>query len=169
MPVKGCAGTSERDPLPRPTSLVMICVRRLHLMSALALAVLFGGTGRSRLFAVEESVPAASADGFEGENLTLKAEVEGGEAPFRYLWFKDHVPVAGAVNAELKFEPLTRNDAGTYWVTVFNDSGSTTSAREVITVRPAKPSRLANVSVVGPASDRLIVGFTLGGSGTTEA
>jgi hypothetical protein len=47
--------------------------------------------------------------------------VEGGQGPFHYLWFKDHLPIPGATNPELTFDSLRASDSGTYWVTVFND------------------------------------------------
>ena len=140
--------------------------RRLQLVCLLALAVLAGGAGCLPLAAAEEASPAASGDLLEGQSLILKAEVEGGEAPFYYLWFKDYLPLTNSVEPELRFDFLRPSDAGTYWVTVFNDAGSTTSASEVITIRSSRPSRLTNVSVVGSARDRIIVGFTMGGNGT---
>jgi hypothetical protein len=83
------------------------------------------------------------------------------------MWFKDYMPIQGAVEPELRFEAVQPSDAGIYWVTVFNDGGSTTSPMETIVVRVAGASRMANVSVVGSARDRIIVGFTLGGNGAT--
>ena len=145
----------------------MIRVRRPQFLALLALAVLLGRSGWFDVFAAEELGPPAAAEVFEGQRLTLKAEVEGGEGPFHFLWFKDHMPIIGATDSELAFESLRRSDSGTYWVTVFNDGGSTTSAPEVISVVTGQPSRLANVSIVGSVSDRMIVGFTLGGNGVT--
>jgi hypothetical protein len=110
----------------------------------------------------------------EGQTLTLKAEVEGGEGPFHYLWFKDFVPLVGATYAQISFESIRVSDAGIYWVTVFNDAGAVTSVPEIIRVRAAafssdvtEPSRLANVSIVAFAPDRVRVDFTLGGNGTS--
>ena len=145
----------------------MIRLRRLQFVPLLALAVLFGRPGGSVLFAADAATASAADEAFEGQSLTLRAEVEGGEGPFRYLWFKDYVPLLDATSAELKFDALKPTDAGTYWVTVFNDGGSTTSTPEIISVRRAQPSRVANVSVVGSAGERMLVGFTLGGNGTT--
>jgi hypothetical protein len=145
----------------------MIRVRRPQFLALLALAVLVGSTGSLGVFAADDLAPSAAAEVFEGQRLTLKAEVEGGEGPFHYLWYKDHLPLVGAVQSELTFESLQRSDSGTYWVTVFNDGGSTTSAPEVITVVTGRPSRLSNVSIVGSVRDRVIVGFTMGGNGVT--
>jgi hypothetical protein len=142
-------------------------LRRLQIAPLLALAVLLGVTGRSRLSAADDAAPAESGELAEGQSLTLKAEVNGGEGPFHYLWFKDYEAIPGAVSPELRFESLRPGDSGTYWVTVFNDSGSTTSPPEHVIVRSGTSSRMTNVSVVGSADDRIVVGFTLGGSGTS--
>lgn len=139
--------------------------RRFPLVAILALAVLCcGSAGMSALRASELASPDADVL-LEGQSLTLKAEVEGGVAPFRYLWFKDYSPIPGAVEPELRFESLRLSDSGQYWVTVFNDGGSTTSAMETLVVRSGEPGRLANVSIVGSANDRIVVGFSLGGAG----
>jgi hypothetical protein len=137
---------------------------RWFQLPALVLAVVLGTTGG---IALSADNPGSIGDVFEGEPLTLRAEVEGGQAPFHYLWFKDYIPISGATNPELRFEAMSRSDSGTYWVTVFNDSGSATSPPEVITVGPGKPSRLGNVSIVSSAQERVVVGFTLGGAGTS--
>jgi hypothetical protein len=144
----------------------MTRLRRLQIAPLLALAVLFGGSGSINLSAADEAAPAVSGELFEGQPLTLRAEVDGGQGPFHYLWFKDFLPIPGAVHPELRFESLRLGDAGTYWVTVFNDGGSATSASEIVVVRQGKPSRMTNVSVAGLAGDRIVVDFTLGGTGT---
>ncbi|MGH7957416.1 MAG: immunoglobulin domain-containing protein [Opitutaceae bacterium] len=145
----------------------MFRVRWLRCIHTLALAIFSGVTRCFDVLAADEPALVANNDVFEGQELTLKAEVEGGKGPFHYLWFKDLMPIPGAVEPELKFQPLRLTDSGVYWVTVFNDGGSTTSASEILTVRPGRQSWLANVSVVGPSSDRVIVAFTLGGNRTT--
>ena len=101
-------------------------LRWLQIAPLLALAVLFGGSGWSRLSAADDAAPPASDELFEGQSLTLKAEVDGGEGPFHYLWFKDFLPMPGAVHPELKFESLRLSDAGTYWVieTMLRESAS---------------------------------------------
>jgi hypothetical protein len=131
----------------------------------LAFAVVCGGAVSVGVSRASESATPDDGVLLEGQSLTLKAEVEGGVAPFRYLWFKDFSPIPGAVAPELRFESLRLSDAGQYWVTVFNDGGSTTSAIETLVVRSGEPGRLANVSIVGSANDRIVVGFTLGGAG----
>lgn len=147
----------------------MIRLRRSLLLPMLALAVFFGGSGGLGVSAAEEPEQPANAEVFEGQTLTLRAEVEGGVPPFRYLWFKDYSPLPDATEPELKFVSIRASDAGNYFVTVFNDGGSVTSAIDTIVVRTGSPSRLANVSIVGSARDRVIVGFTLGGKGASGA
>lgn len=141
---------------------------RVFITQVLALIEFAFILGCSSAIAFSADV-AGHASAFEvaaGQSLTLEAEVEGGQGPFHFQWFKDYAAIPGAVYPELKFEAIAASDAGSYSVTVFNDGGSQTSAPEIITVRDGKSSRLANVSVVATARDPVLVGFSLGGRGT---
>jgi hypothetical protein len=111
---------------------------------------------------------AQDGDLVEGQRLVLRAEVEGGEAPFTYIWFKDYVPVAGGTDAELVFPTLQVSDSGSYTVTVSNAGGYATSNADVVRVKPGSaPGRLSNLSVITSSEGPVIVGFTVGGAGAS--
>jgi pectinesterase len=52
-----------------------------------------------------------------------------------YQWFKNDIPVKGATKSRLSLNKVTSKDAGTYTVTVKNDSGVVTSNKATISVR----------------------------------
>ena len=105
----------------------------------------------------------------EGQSLRLAAEVGGGDAPFSYQWFKDGAPVAGATRQRFELAAVRHSDAGLYAVVVSNAGGSSASLPVMLTVSAARPSRLANVSILAAAAEPVFVGFTLGGGGAAES
>jgi hypothetical protein len=163
-----CSRSCDRDPDSRVLAfqLAMFRPRRLLFFTMLALVALSGGAGSIDVFAEEEAESAVNGELVEGQSLTLRADVEGGIGPFRFQWFKNFVPIAAA-GRELRFDSIQLSDAGTYWVTAFNDSGSVTSEPDTLVVRAGEPSRLANVSIAASLGERVIVGFALGGDGTS--
>ncbi|MBL9212393.1 MAG: immunoglobulin domain-containing protein [Opitutaceae bacterium] len=99
----------------------------------------------------------------EGQPLKLAAEVGGGDAPFTYQWYKDGAPVAGATQPRFELAAGRHSDAGLYAVVVANAGGSAASLPIILTVTAARPSRLANASIMTAAEEPVIVGFTVGG------
>jgi hypothetical protein len=82
------------------------------------------------------------------------------------------VPVAGATGATFTVKPLTPADAGIYFCTVTNSSGSVDSAGCIIAVAAtsANPGRLINLSVLtslATAGDNFSLGYVV--SGATQA
>lgn len=103
-----------------------------------------------------------------GQMATLSVSAIG-TAPLTYQWRRDGVAIAGATGATLTLTPSQVGSAA-YTVVVANAIGSTTSAPATLTVKSANPGRLTNLSirtVAGAGSGSLIVGFVLGGSGTS--
>ena len=68
-----------------------------------------------------------------GSPGTLTAGATG-TSTITYQWHKDGSPILGANNATLTFGSATRTDAGDYFVTAGNDSGSLTSRVARVTV-----------------------------------
>lgn len=67
-----------------------------------------------------------------GENLTLVtvASVNG----LSYQWFKNNIPIAGAVNPAYTINPFAAGDVGTYHCVVTNGCGSIKSSDAIITL-----------------------------------
>ena len=88
-----------------------------------------------------------------------------------YQWKKGGVNVAGATSAQLVITNSQASDAGSYTVTATNGSGSATSTAAVLAVATSSdPGRLINASVriiSGSDANVLIMGFVLGGQGTS--
>jgi sugar lactone lactonase YvrE len=104
-----------------------------------------------------------------GAAVTLSVTASGTVST--YQWFLNGVAVAGATTSVYTIPRATSPNAGTYTVVVSNSAGSTTSNAATLNVNaPENPGRLINLSVLsmtGPGSQLLIVGFVSGGSGTS--
>jgi len=104
-----------------------------------------------------------------GAAVTLSVTASGTVST--YQWYLNGVAVAGATTSTYTISRVTSTNAGTYTVVLSNSAGSTTSNAATLTVRAAEnPGRLVNLSVLsmtGPGSQLLIVGFVSGGSGTS--
>lgn len=104
-----------------------------------------------------------------GSNVTI-AVTASGSGPLTYQWSKDGRPIAGANYFILALSNVTNNDAGSYSVAITNGVGNTTSRAATLVVSAAV-SKIVNVSVrtaAGTASETLIVGFVVAGSGGTK-
>src|SRR6187549_2628002 len=118
----------------------------LRLVFGLALCVFSGCAGGISGLRAQDG-----GELVEGQRLVLRADVEGGEPPFTYVWFKDYVPLQGKTDAALELRALQASDSGSYMVMVSNAGGYVTSAPEVVVVksgRASATSRLSNLSVV---------------------
>lgn len=102
----------------------------------------------------------------EGKSATMVVSIGGGTPPFTFQWRKNGATISGATDVVLALAPLSLGDSGDYTVTVTNAQGSETSPPATLLVRPARPSRLSNVSVLAAVEPALIVGFALSGNDT---
>jgi hypothetical protein len=103
-----------------------------------------------------------------GQNATFTVTATGTPAP-TYQWRKNGAAITGATSATLSLSNVQDADAGSYDVIVSNSAGSLTSTAAVLTVassRLANFSALANAGATGDQT--LIVGFTIGGTGTKQ-
>ncbi|QYM80015.1 hypothetical protein K0B96_05190 [Horticoccus luteus] len=116
----------------------------------------------ARFFTV--SVFPASAAIAPGGGLILTAEVSGASS-FSYQWYRNGVPLAGAVQPALSLSAMSAAQTGNYHVVVANQELSVASAAVRVTMG-GTASRLANISTRGrvAAGDQvMIVGFVVSG------
>jgi len=86
-----------------------------------------------------------------------------------YQWYNNGVAISGATASTYIISSVQISNAGNYTVKVSNTSGSIYSNTVALNVLN-DPGRLTNLSVLsldGPGSQLLTVGFVTGGSGTT--
>lgn len=103
--------------------------------------------------------------------LRAEAAAAGGVT---YQWRKDGVALPGATSATLTLAAATAANAGSYTVVVTAAGRSLESSPAVVTVNAAtagpEVSRIANLSIrtnAGTGAQTLIVGFVIGGGGTS--
>ncbi len=115
--------------------------------------------------------PAAVSSTVNG-SATFTVAVTG-DASVVYQWRRNQAPIAGATGPSFTIFDVHASDAGTYDVEVANGFSATISVPALLTVTPvAVPSRLSNVSVrgfSGSASQTLIIGLVVGGTGSETA
>lgn len=140
----------------QPRGVMSSLFRHLPLCLCVLVLTLGGATGMTGATGLEEAIVT------EGQPLTLAAEVGGGEGPFTYQWFKDGAPMAGATGPQYRVVAAAGSDAGLYAVVVANGAGSAASPPVLVKVSSAQPGRLANVSIIAPVSETVVMGFTLG-------
>jgi len=102
-----------------------------------------------------------------GNPATLSVSATGTGA-LSYQWYKNGIAINGATSASLTIAATALLDTGSYSVKITNSGGVTTSASAQISV--IDPGRLVNISVLsmdGPGSQLLTIGFVTGGAGTT--
>ena len=76
--------------------------------------------------------PVSAIVGYQGPcQLSVQAS---GTAPLKYQWFHNGKPMAGAISNTLSLPAVVNTDAGTYTVTVTNDTGSDFSSAATISV-----------------------------------
>ncbi len=106
-----------------------------------------------------------------GTTTTLNVAASG-SAPLGYQWRKNGADIVGANSPALVLANASATTAGNYVCVVSNAAGAASSVAAALTVLPANagdPPRLVNLAVrteLSPASP-LIVGFVVGGAGTT--
>jgi len=88
-----------------------------------------------------------------------------------YQWQFNGVPIVGATAATYLIQAASSSKAGTYTCVITNSSGSVTTQPAILTlVSSSNPGRLVNLSVLtmdGPGSQLLTIGFVNGGLATT--
>ena len=105
-----------------------------------------------------------------GSLVVFNAPATGFPAP-TYQWSLNNTPISGATQPTLVVSGATAANAGSYTCTVTNSQGSVTSSAATLAVTTtSSPGRLVNVSCraqVGTGANELIMGYVIGGSGTT--
>lgn len=105
-----------------------------------------------------------------GNTVVLNATATAANS---YRWMHNGAAINGATDGTLVINNAGAADAGSYTVTATNSIGSVTSNAATITIvndAPANVGRLVNLSIrsnAGTGDQTLIVGFNLGGSGTS--
>ena len=87
----------------------------------------------------------------EGQPLRLSV-IATGDA-ISYQWLKNGTMLPGKNQAALEFESLTKNDAGTYQVTVSNTGGSVNSNQATLTVTSPPPVS-GNLTIISQPSSQ---------------
>ncbi len=108
-----------------------------------------------------------------GDNTTFRVEAEG-SGPLMYQWRKDGVAILGATANTYTIAQVAAGDAGNYDVIITDGGNTLTSSVARLTVGTVPPpievSRIANLSIrtnTGTDAQTLIVGFVVGGAGTS--
>jgi hypothetical protein len=104
-----------------------------------------------------------------GSGVTFSVTVTG--TGLSYQWYFNGIAITGEINVNLILSAITAAQAGNYTVKITNANGSVTSSTATLTVATASNvGRIVNMSVrtgAGNGSQSLIVGFVLGGTGTS--
>ena len=128
-----------------------------------------GGGGGGTPAPTVSAQPVASQSAAIGSSITFTVTFTG--TGLTYQWYFNGVAISGAVNFSYTIGSVTLANAGSYTVTATNAGGSITSNPAVLSVAAASnTARLSNVSIragAGSDSQTLIVGVTVGGSGTS--
>jgi cyclophilin family peptidyl-prolyl cis-trans isomerase len=105
-----------------------------------------------------------------GDTVVLNAAATAASS---YQWQRNGSDLPGATDPRLVLTNVSANDAGTYRLIARNSLGTTTSNPATLTVTNAAASdigRLINLSIrsnAGTGTETLIVGFNVGGGGTS--
>ncbi len=93
------------------------------------------------------------------------------DASLTYQWFLDGIPILGATGQTLVISGATAADDGGYTCIATDSTGSALSSTAMLeVVATANPGRLINLSsraLVGTGASQLIVGYVVGGAGTS--
>lgn len=89
---------------------------------------------------LEISAQPASLSLTEGDGGELSVTASGyGE--LSYQWFKNGSAITNATASSIRFDKITSNDAGSYYVVVYDDNGSfmSNTANITVTAKPTQP------------------------------
>lgn len=92
--------------------------------------------GAATAFLAAGDLHAAAGTASTGQPVTLSVSAQG-TAPFVYQWYKNGTAIGGGTNASYTIASTTINDSGTYFATVRNGAGATTSDSATLTVIPS--------------------------------
>jgi hypothetical protein len=97
--------------------------------------------------------------------LTVSARSSATQ-PLSYQWYKDGVPVAGAVGSQLLVRDAGPGAVGDYYVVVSDGGVAVQSATAVLKIAGASSGRIVNLSVLATLdpSSTLATGFAIAGS-----
>ena len=126
-------------------------------------------TIRLSVFAPNITTPPGSQNVALGGTATFNV-VSTSNVPTTYQWRRDGAAIAGATTATFAIPNVQATDLGSYTVVATNLAGSTTSAPATLALALANPGRLANLSIrsnAGIGAQTLIVGFVVGGVGSS--
>jgi hypothetical protein len=101
-----------------------------------------------------------------GDNVTFTVAASG-TGTVTYQWIFNGNPISGATGATLTLPDVTASSAGTYSVDVTDNAGTTQSEAATLTVNYSRLINLSVLATAGDASPGVILGFVVGGSGTT--
>lgn len=119
----------------------------------------------------------ASLSAPAGSTVAFNAAASGANPffPIKYQWFFNGNPLRGPDSAYLILRGITTDHAGTYHCVATNAMGSTSSSTAVLSIAPGAASdegRFVNLAIhtlAGTEDEPLIVGFIVGGKGTSGA
>ena len=103
-----------------------------------------------------------------GFSTALYVTVISSDTTQTYQWYLNGEAISGATSSSFTIPSATSANEGLYTVIITNNSGSVTSKPALLTV--LNPGRLTNLSVLsldGPGSQLLTIGFVSGGLNTT--
>jgi hypothetical protein len=93
-----------------------------------------------------------------------------GTGTLTYQWYKNGLAIAGATSATLTLNSLQRADnGGVISVIVSGTSGSVTSSSVGLTVLASRLINISGRAYVGTGGQLLVVGYSVGGTGTKQA
>lgn len=146
----------------------------------IALSQAFSTPNQTGVQLFERSAATSAAPAIAAQPLSQTATAEASvtflveassSSPLGFQWRKNGTLLPGANTAGLTLTRATLTDAATYDCVVTNPAGSVTTAPATLSIAPpvpADPPRLANLAVRSEiAGEPLIVGFALGGAGTS--
>src|ERR1041385_9174489 len=87
-----------------------------------------------------------------GGNVSFRVGVAVSATPLSYQWHSSTMPIPDATNVTLKFLNVQTNQAGPYWVTVVNATGSVDSQPATLTVIGPGGVGCADMQIGGTAT-----------------
>ena len=101
-----------------------------------------------------------------GSSVTLSVAATGDA--LTYQWYLNGIAIPGASSPSYMISSALPTNAGSYSVTITNNTGTLTSqAAQINVINPGRLTNLSVLSLDGPGSQLLTVGFVTGGAGTS--